>query len=147
MNRRVFVFCCLALAGAPAMSQARSTEINSPGGLAIGGYDPVGYFVEARPVRGRADYALMWMGATWLFASADNRAAFEADPYRYAPAFGGYCAYSVSRGYMAASDPEAFAIEGGRLYLIRSQADRELWLQDVAGNIARAQANWPAILN
>lgn len=150
MNRRSFLAvlasAVFALAAAPGLARADSPYVFAPGGLALGGTDPVAYFTEGRAVSGRAENALMWMGATWLFASAANRATFEADPHRYAPAFGGYCAYSVSRGYTASGDPEAFAIKDGRLYLTHSVQVRGIWSEDTGANIARARKNWPGVL-
>ena len=88
----------------------------------------------------------MWKSAVWLFASAEAMATFEGNPEAYAPAFGGYCAYAASRGYLAPTIPEAWTVHAGRLYLNASLRARELWLQDVEGNVAKAAANWPAIL-
>lgn len=149
-SRRSFVTGLAALPAAalvaPRAARAREPEIFQTGGIAINGADPVAYFAEARPVAGREDVTLEWMGAAWRFASAESRAAFEADPYAHAPAFGGYCAYAASRGYLAPTVPEAWTVHEGRLYLNASLRARELWLQDVPGNIARGEANWPGIL-
>jgi hypothetical protein len=147
MHRRRLLIAALAAATlAAAPLRAGSPEIYAPGGLAINGIDPVGYFTESRPVPGDERYALMWMGATWIFASAASRARFEADPHRYAPAFGGYCAYAVSRGYTASTDPEAWTVVDGTLYLNYSPQVRSLWAADRDANIARARANWPEVL-
>ncbi len=115
-------------------------------GVAIRGYDPVAYFDVGRPERGRSKHSHEWMGATWRFASAERRDRFAADPERYAPRYGGYCAYAVSQGTTAPIDPEAWKIVDGRLYLNKSPRVQELWEQDVPGHIARADANWPRIL-
>jgi hypothetical protein len=125
---------------------AREPETFQTGGIAIGGTDPVAYFTEAAPVTGTAEHALIWRGAEWRFASAANRAAFEADPGGYAPAFGGYCAWAASRGYLAPTIPEAWDIHEGRLYLNASRLARTLWRRDIPGNIAKGEANWPGIL-
>ena len=89
----------------------------------------------------------MWNGATWHFANAANLAAFESDPTRYAPRFGGYCSFAASKGYLAPTVPEAWTVYENRLYLNFSLRARELWLQDVPGNIAKGEANWPAVLS
>jgi YHS domain-containing protein len=86
--------------------------------VAIKGYDPVAYFKSGKPVEGTGTHEHRWMGATWRFASAANRDAFAADPQRYAPQFGGYCAWAVSQGYTADIDPEAWTIVGDKLYQI-----------------------------
>ncbi len=132
----------LAAGAAAALEPVFST---SSGG-AIRGYDPVAYFTEGRPVEGKSAHRFEWMGATWSFASAENRAAFEADPEKYAPRYGGYCAWAVSRGYTASIVPEAWRIVEGALYLNYSLAVRERWAKDLPGNIARAEVNWPRLL-
>lgn len=125
---------------------AASPEIFATGGVAIHGTDPVAYFTENKPVDGSSKHALMWMGATWYFASAANMAAFEADPHRYAPQYGGYCAYAAAQGAVATTVPEAFTIYEGKLYLNFSTGVRGLWQQDIPGNIKAADANWPSVL-
>lgn len=115
------------------------------GGVAIEGTDPVAYFTEGRAVAGSSDFEHEWMGATWRFASAENRDRFAAAPERYAPQYGGYCAWAVSQGYTAKIDPEAWAIVDGRLYLNYSKSVQKQWSEDVPGNIAKGDANWPRI--
>lgn len=114
-------------------------------GVAIRGTDPVAYFVEGRPVTGRAELTLDWAGATWRFATAANRDTFAADPARYAPAYGGFCAWAVAEGYTAPIDPAAWRIVEGRLYLNYSRTIQRRWERDIAGNIRRADANWPRL--
>ncbi len=113
--------------------------------VAINGYDPVAYFTESRPVEGSADHTTEWMGATWRFASAENKERFEADPEAYAPQYGGYCAYAVSQGYTASTDPDAWTVRDGKLYLNYNLQVRETWREDPAGFIAQADTNWPAL--
>lgn len=150
LDRRSFLaagaaFVTLAALGAGPL-RADAPMVYARRGVAIGGYDPVAYFTESRPVKGRSAHKVMWKGAVWYFASAGNREIFETDPRRYAPQFGGYCAYAVSNGYTAKTDPEAWRIHEGRLYLNYSKAVRQLWLSDVPGHIRRANANWPGVL-
>lgn len=128
--------------------RARAAETNAwftRGGHAIGGYDPVAYHKENRPVKGDETLALEWRGATWLFASASNRAAFEAEPEKFAPRYGGYCAYAVANGYTAKTDPDAFSLVDGKLYLNYSRRVRRMWDRDVPGNISAADGNWPGL--
>ncbi|MBV7394619.1 YHS domain-containing (seleno)protein [Mameliella sediminis] len=140
----------LALA-APALlitqraALAAEPEIYAEAGIAIDGSDPVAYFAEQGPVPGGAA-TTDWKGATWRFATPENADAFKADPMKFAPQFGGYCAYAASLGYLAPTAPEAWTIHKGQLFLNASLRARELWLQDVDGNIAKARANWPGIL-
>lgn len=115
--------------------------------LAIRGYDPVAYFTEEAPVEGTSAYQYEWRGATWQFASEANMELFAADPEAYAPQYGGYCAKALSEGNLASIDPTAWLIVDGKLYLNYSAAVQQQWLGDVPGNIARADANWPEILN
>src|SRR5262245_28023930 len=86
-------------------------------GTALKGYDAVAYFKESKPVKGKSEYRHDWMGAKWYFASAANRDEFAKDPEKYAPQFGGYCAWAVGHGYTANIDPEAWKIMDGKLYL------------------------------
>jgi hypothetical protein len=117
------------------------------GELAVKGYDVVAYAVAGAAVEGVPQFQLRWNDATWQFASAANRDRFSRDPGRYAPQFGGYCAWAVSRGYTADIDPQAFRIVDGKLYLNYSKSVQRRWEQDVRGNIAKAVINWPAVLN
>ena len=117
------------------------------GGVAIKGTDAVAYFTKGRAVEGTATHQFKWKGATWRFASAGNRDLFAGDPQRYAPQFGGYCAWAVSRGYTADIDPEAWKIVDGKLYLNYSKSVQAQWLEDMAGNIRKARENWPRLLS
>lgn len=114
---------------------------------AVRGYDPVAYFTEGTPVKGSNQYSTEWNGAKWYFTSAGNRDRFRADPKKYAPQYGGYCAYAVANGYTASTDPNAWSIVDGKLYLNYSLGVREQWKEDIPGHIARANKNWPGVLN
>lgn len=114
-------------------------------GLAIRGYDPVAYFTDGKPVKGKAEFTSEHEGAVWRFASAANRDAFAADPLRYAPQYGGYCAWAVSEGYTASIDPDAWKIVDDKLYLNYSKSVQRRWERDIPGRIAKADANWPQI--
>lgn len=114
-------------------------------GLALRGYDPVAYFTDGKPVAGKAEFTQEWRGATWRFASAEHRDAFAKEPEKFAPRFGGFCAYAVSKGYTYDADPLRWRIVDGRLYVnYNAQAQRE-WEKDVPGNIAKGEANWPKL--
>ncbi len=101
---------------------------------------------RAGRLAGRPEFSHRWNGATWRSASAANRDRFAADPARYAPAYGGFCAYAVARGYTAPIDPDAWRIVDGRLYLNYDLRTRALWERDVPGEIARADRNWPRLV-
>ena len=143
------LFALLVALGVPALASASPAPSVSATeqGVAIGGYDPVGYFTEGRPVAGSAAFELHWSGSTWRFASAESRARFEANPAAYAPAFGGYCAWAISQNYIAPGDPLVWRIVDGRLYLNFNQRAKMLWEADLAGAIARGNANWPMVLS
>ncbi|MFK7938646.1 MAG: YHS domain-containing (seleno)protein [Roseovarius sp.] len=134
-----------ALLAGPTM--AAQTEVFITDNVAINGYDPVAYFTDAKPVLGNAALNSVFNGATWHFASAENKASFDADPAKFAPQFGGYCAYAVSKGYTAPTDPNAWTVHDGKLYLNYSLRARDLWSEDVPGNITKGNANWPAVLS
>lgn len=142
--------CCatslLALSlSAPAVA-LQPVNKTTFGGVAIDGYDPVAYFTDGKPVEGSKEFAFDWNGATWHFASAAHRDLFAAAPTKYAPQYGGYCAWAVSQGSTADIDPEAWKIEGGRLFLNYSVEVQKKWAADIPGNVALADANWPKLL-
>lgn len=141
LTRRLMLAAGLAALAMPAM--AEEPPIFATNRLAIQGYDPVAYFNEGKPVEGSDAHQLMWMGATWRFSSAANREAFERNPQRFAPQYGGYCAYAASQGYVAPTDPSAFTVHEGKLYLNYSRRVRGIWEQDIPGHISSADANWP----
>ena len=109
---------------------------------ALRGYDPVAYFSEEKPVQGSPGFSANHKGATWYFSSAENKAMFEQDPQKYSPQYGGYCAYAMAHGFVVSSDPAAFSLVDGKLYLNYSLGVRETWLEDVPGNIDSADQNW-----
>jgi YHS domain-containing protein len=149
MHRRHVLTLALSLplAGLTARAAlAGEPPVYSNGGFAINGFDPVAYFTEEKPVAGSADFTYDWDGATWRFGSADNRDAFMANPAAFAPQYGGYCAFAVSKGYTASTDPDAWTVYEGKLYLNYSKGVRRRWSRDIPGNIAAGDANWPTVL-
>ena len=116
-------------------------------GVAVGGYDPVAYFTQGTAVEGSSKITAEHSGATWRFASEANRAAFLADPNKFAPQYGGYCAYAVSQGYTAKGDPHAWSIHDGKLYLNYNRAVRTDWEKDKVRFIKLGDGNWPKVLN
>lgn len=116
------------------------------GGAAISGFDAVAYFVKGEPVPGDPKVTVMWKGAVWQFSTVQNRETFESNPRAYAPQFGGYCAYAMSQGYLASTDPQAWRIHNGKLYLIHNRQIQAMWLDDIEGHLKRANARWPHIL-
>ncbi len=138
----VTVFVAVLAMMSPAVAQESEIYVNSATGEAINGYDPVAYFTEMKPVRGKTDYTSEYKGALFLFASAENRDLFAADPEKYAPQYGGWCAFAMSKGAFATTAPEAWTIHEGKLYLNYSTGVRQIWQQDIPGNVAKADENW-----
>lgn len=114
-------------------------------GTAVEGYDVVAYFTDGKPVEGSKDHSVEWKGVDWYFANAEHKKMFEADPGKYAPQYGGYCAWAVSQGYTASTIPEAWKIVDGKLYLNYSKGVQSTWEEDIPGNIKLANNNWPGI--
>jgi YHS domain-containing protein len=116
-----------------------------PGHMALKGYDPVSYQTQNAAIPGSAEFSAEFDGATYRFASASNRDAFRANPALYVPAFGGYCAMGMAFGQKIDVDPRAFRVVDGRLYLNLNSDVQARWLQDVPGNLARANRHWSTI--
>lgn len=114
-------------------------------GLALKGYDAVAYFVDGRAVRGNAAFQHVVDGVTYRFASAAHRDRFAQEPQRFLPQYGGFCAWAVSRGYTADTDPLAWRIVDGRLFLNYDRSVQRQWEGDVKGNVAKGDANWPGL--
>lgn len=130
-----------------AASNAYAIEpVYSSWGKAIKGYDPVAYFTESKAVKGDKQHTVEWNGASWYFASADNAELFKAEPEKYAPQYGGYCAYAVSQGITAKIDPQAWTIDNGKLYLNYNKSVLDRWNEDRTNHIIDADKNWPEIL-
>ncbi len=133
---------------APTLAEAKSEIYKNWRGVAIKGYDPVAFHRDGKPVIGSGEYEVKWKDAKWRFASAENRDLFKDDPDKYAPRYGGYCAWAVAEGYTAGVDPEnAWSIVDGRLYLNYNAEIKQKWEKDIPGFIKKADANWPSVLN
>lgn len=148
-SRRRFLTMIAALPAAALIPQvvlAATPKVYSEQGTAVDGTDVVAYFTQGAPIAGNPDIMHTWNGVVWRFFNADNRDAFAADPEKYAPQYGGYCAYAVSEGYTASTTPEAWRIENGKLYLNYSRRIQRRWERDIPGRITAADANWPDVL-
>ena len=147
--RKIFaaLIAAATLVAAPIAAQAEDAVYQSFFGTAIDGTDPVAYFTEGKPVEGSSEFKHEWNDATFHFSTAENRDLFAANPEKYAPQYGGYCAWAVSQGYTASTDPEAWKIVDGKLYLNYSKSVQQTWEQDIPGHIASGDANWPNVLN
>jgi YHS domain-containing protein len=118
-------------------------DYNTSSGIALKGYDPVAYLSDNKPVKGSSEYAYDWRGATWQFASAENRDRFASDPESLAPQFGGFCSFAVSKGFTADVSPDAWHVERGRLYLFADQNFRDKWVAGLGeGSLQQSSAKW-----
>lgn len=137
-----------ALAALPAAADPGGRHLNNVNreGVLIDGFDVVAYFTDGRAVAGDARFASAYDGATYWFASAEHQARFDADPAKYAPAFGGFCAYAVSRQGLRPIDPAIFHFVGGRLFLQHTRKAFDRFEQDEAGNTRKADRNWPKLV-
>jgi YHS domain-containing protein len=114
-------------------------------GVAIKGYDPVAYFIDKKPIKGVPEFEYIWHGAKWRFSSAAHLEMFRQSPDRYAPRYGGYCAYAVSQGKVADIDPDSWTVFDDRLYLNLNPDVKKLWEKDMRKYIRQADENWPEI--
>ena len=113
----------------------------------INGYDPVAYFTDGKSVKGNGYHVADYEGVIYVFANKKNRKVFEANPEKYIPAYGGYCAYGVAVGKKFIADPNVWEVVDGKLYLNLDNKIKGIWVKDVPGNISKANANWPTIKN
>jgi YHS domain-containing protein len=142
----VFGVCVLSLFIAVAASASSPiAAVNTEHGLAIKGYDPVSYFAIGKPTRGSAQFSTIYQGAVYRFVSAEHRDRFIAEPEKFVPQYGGYCAYAISWNLIADIEPEDWAIVGNKLYLNNGFIAQRLWSLDKSGNIARGDRNWPSV--
>jgi hypothetical protein len=118
----------------------------SKDGLGLSGYDAVAYFSESKAVPGSPQFEHQWAGLRWRFASAAHLKAFAAAPEKYAPQYGGYCAYAVFKNRIAPADPEAWKVVDGKLYVNFDKNVRALWEKELPDAIPRADRNWPEVL-
>jgi len=131
----------------PAQADSPPVHTGLLSRIAVGGYDPVAYFTDGRPVRGSAQHRITHQGYEYRFATAANLAAFRASPSRYTPQYGGYCAWAVAQGYTAAGNPQNWRIVDGRLYLNYNDEIQRRWEADIPGFIRTGNANWPSVLS
>lgn len=136
----------LRLASSPASAAQPVVFTGRLKGIAVGGYDTVAYFTDKKPVKGNPAITADYNGATWWFASEANKTLFLADPARYAPQYGGYCAWAVGNGYTAPGDPRHWRIVDGRLFLNYNGDVQRQWDANRANLIRQADTNWPGVL-
>ena len=140
-------FVAQGFAQLPFLLEPLGPVFSDRDGLAVRGADPVAYFTEKKMLKGTASFDHEWHGAKWLFASAQNRDTFAAQPEKFAPQYGGYCAAAVAAGAVAPTNPAVWMLVDGKLYLNFDKPTREQWKRDIPGHIKKADANWPGVLS
>jgi YHS domain-containing protein len=138
---------CVGDSSAKAAADAKSLLNLDRDGVALEGYDPVAYFTDSKPVKGSPPFRSSYDGAAYIFASADHKAKFDAEPARYVPQFGGYCAYAASIDTISPIDPQYWEIVDDRLVLQHNKKAWDLWHKDAAGNLVKADQNWPGLVD
>lgn len=144
MKTKSFLIVALLLISFHFANATDAVLNTDPNGLALKGYDAVAYFNQGKAIEGKKDFEHSWMGATWRFSTAENRDLFAKSPEKYAPQFGGYCAYGVTGGYLARTEPTAWKVVNGKLYLNYNSDIQKKWSEDIPGNIKKANEKWPA---
>ena len=137
-----------ALRAAQAYGSRTSDAVytTGPNNDAMQGYDTVAYFTVGKPVKGESQMSTMYQGARWLFSSEENLQAFSANPERYMPQFGGYCAFSVAKGKIVKGDATLWVIVDDKLYVNYNKGIHKLWLKQPEKMINKGNGNWPGIL-
>ncbi len=149
MKSLILTLTLIAATSITAFSQQHNTaHLNLEDGIAIKGYDPVSYFTSDEPLEGKENLTFEYEGATYQFATQQNLDTFKADPAKYAPAYGGWCAYAVGNGYTADVDPETYKILNGKLLLFYNKFlvnTLNRWNKDEANLSKSAEQNWPTV--
>ncbi|MBC7935168.1 MAG: YHS domain protein [Rhizobacter sp.] len=128
-----------------AGAYAQSTKFTSKNGVAIKGYDPVAYFNQQSAVEGNDKYSFDWSGSKWKFVSQNNLDSFKTAPERYAPQYGGFCAYGTSENHLSPTDPKAWTVVNNKLYLNYNLDVKQLWIKDTTSRIKAADGYWPSL--
>lgn len=136
----------LLLMALSTVALAKELQNLDRNGVAIQGYDPVAFFTNNRPVKGTAQFQSEYRGAKYYFASPEHKAAFDKEPAKYEPQFGGYCAYGASQGHKAPVKIEAWQIVNGRLLMQYDLGVKDDFNKDQQNNLSKADRNWPGLV-
>ncbi len=142
MLKKIFTIVIAALAFTSLAAKADPVQQNVVG---AGGYDLTSYFTQEKPQRGNGHHVAVVNGVSYVFASDANKKMFEANPEKYLPQYGGYCAFGASIGKKFIADPDVYDIVDGKLYMNLDTKIRGLWSADIPGRIKAADANWKTI--
>jgi len=126
-------------------AKAQKSPVYIANGKAIDGYDPVAFFTMSKPVMGRDSLMLQWNGAAWYFANRADLEAFKATPEKYAPQYGGYCAYGTAQGHKAPTQVDTWSVVDGKLYFNYNQKVKTAWVKDQPAMIKKADEVWPTL--
>lgn len=124
---------------------AQKSEIFSVGGKAIRGYDPVAFFTDAKPVMGADSLSMTWKETNWFFSTTENMENFRTHPEKYAPQYGGYCAYGTSEGHKAPTQPDTWTIVNDKLYFNYNTQVKQMWVKNQDALIKKADQAWPDV--
>ena len=138
-------FIAFILFFAQCTSSKKGPEVFQKSGIALGGYDPVAFFREQKPVMGAASFTTKWNDAVWHFSTKENLDSFVNSPDRYAPQYGGYCAFGTAEGHKAPTEVDTWTILDGKLYFNYNQEVKGLWEKDRSKFIQQADGNWESI--
>ena len=149
MPSRMISTACAALAlatlMAPGARAQSASDLNLIDGIALHGFDPVAYFTQNKAVKGDWQLTTVYQGVTYEFASKEDQAIFQANPEKYVPQYGGFCAFATSVGAKADADPQQFVVSGGKLYVNNNPEAEKRFQETIPGNIAKADHNWPDV--
>jgi hypothetical protein len=139
-------FVIVSLAASVAAAAFAAEPVYTREGLGLSGYDAVAYFTDSKAVKGSPRFEQEWGGVRWRFGSAAHLKTFAASPAKYAPQYGGYCAFGVSRNKLVPGDPEAWKVVGGKLYVNYDRSVLALWEKELPNVVGVADENWPGVL-
>jgi len=146
LGSAALLFSAPVRAAQPAINTLKNSVLGGRTDTAINGYDTVAYFTLGKPVMGQDNLVYEWMGAKWKFSSQANLDLFKANPEKYAPQYGGYCAYGVAEGALVKVEPDQFTVRDGKLYLNYDADVQAKWRKDPAGYNKVADERFPALL-
>lgn len=127
--------------------QAQKSPVYAPNGVALGGYDPVAFFTQSKPVKGSASYSYNWEGVNWLFTDKSDLEKFKAEPMKFAPQYGGYCAYGTSQGHKAPTQADTWTIVNNKLYFNYNSKVKDIWTKNQSALIDSANRKWSTVMN
>ena len=134
-----------AITIASCTSKKNTSEIFLTDGNAVRGYDVVAFHTDKKAIPGNKQYAYQWKDATWLFNSEQHLETFKSNPEKYAPQYGGYCAYGTADGHKAPTETDTWTVINGKLYFNYNKEVQQMWKEDTDGYIKKADSLWPTV--